>query len=190
MLLLLALSAALLAAAPVALPPAYSWIVHTTSESAAQGLQGAWIARLGFQLFGFAVLWLASLNRDRWGRWGSVLLGCFGVMMLATAAFSHRPWLPDVPFDQVEDLLHSFTATVMGLAFAIGVLVVAVARTGARLLDRVTDAIAVLASVLLPLAMSTWPAYEGLLQRLMFLIAYAWFAHEAFWGATDPRSAR
>ena len=110
---LLILSAAALLLAPLSLPEGYSWIVHSTSESAAQGLKGAWVGRLGFLLMGFAVLWLADIARPKWGRWGSILLGCFGVMMLATAAFSHKPWLPDVAWDPFEDLLHSLTATVM-----------------------------------------------------------------------------
>ena len=31
--------------------------------------------------------------------------------MVATAALSHRPWLPEVPFDEVEDALHSLIMT-------------------------------------------------------------------------------
>jgi hypothetical protein len=41
--------------------------------------------------------------------------------MVGTAAFSHQPWLDGVPFDPVEDFLHSLTATVTGFAFALGV---------------------------------------------------------------------
>ena len=72
---LLVLSATALALAPLALPSAYSWLAQGTSEAAAQGLENAWIARLGFLLFGFAVIWLKSLARERWGEWGSGLLG-------------------------------------------------------------------------------------------------------------------
>lgn len=44
----LATSMALLALAPLALPESYSWIELGTSESAAQGVEGAWVARAGF----------------------------------------------------------------------------------------------------------------------------------------------
>jgi hypothetical protein len=176
---LLVLSAACLGLAPIALPSSYSWVLHTTSESAAQGLTGAWVARLGFLLFGFAVLWLVSFARQRWGRWGSLLLGTFGVMMLATAAFSHRPWLPAAPFDRFEDILHSFTASAMGLAFATGVVAVGIARRGPSLVDRGADILAVASSVVIPLAMSQGTAYTGVLQRSMFLVAYLWYAREA-----------
>jgi TRAP-type C4-dicarboxylate transport system permease small subunit len=69
-----------LALAPLLMPAGYDWVRHTTSESAAQGLDGAWLARLGFVAFGLAVL------------------------MVATAAFSTRPWDPELPYSRVEDL--------------------------------------------------------------------------------------
>lgn len=152
---------------------------HTISESAAQGLDGAWIARSGFLVFGLSVLWLASLAQSRWGSWGSVALGAFGVMMLGTAAYSHRPWQPDVPFDPFEDFLHSATATIMGLCFAVGVILVGLARSRPSILDRVLDGIAVLASIAVPLAMALSTGYTGLLQRSMFLVAYLWYGREA-----------
>jgi hypothetical protein len=64
----LAASAAALAVAPILMPTSYSWVAHTTSESAAQGVPGAWLARLGFVTFGFAVLAVAGLARHLWGR--------------------------------------------------------------------------------------------------------------------------
>ena len=90
------------------------------------------MARLGFLLFGLGVLWLAASPVRGWGAWASLVHGCFGVMMLGTAAFSHRPWLPDVPFDPIEDLLHSATATGMGFAFAVGVVLVGLSGSGVR----------------------------------------------------------
>ena len=64
----LAASAAALAMAPALMPAGYSWVSQTTSESAAQGLSGAWLARLGFLLFGLSVLLLADVDRRGWGR--------------------------------------------------------------------------------------------------------------------------
>lgn len=58
-----------------------------------------------------------------------------GILMVVTTEFSHRPWLPGTPFDRFEDLLHSLTASAMGLAFAGGVVAVGIARRGPRLLD-------------------------------------------------------
>jgi hypothetical protein len=177
-LLLLGASAAALAAAPVALAPSYCWVQHTTSQAAGQGVEGARLARLGFALFGFAVLLLTQTARPYWGTWGALLLGSFGIFMIATATFAHRHWLPDVPYDRTEDALHSFTATAVGFAFALGVLVVGIARRAEGHRWRLLDAIALASAVVIPLAMSQSSEHAGLLQRAMFLIAYIWFSNE------------
>lgn len=171
---LLAVSAVALLAAPAAVGSDYSPVAHTTSESAAQGVAGAWVARTGFLLLGAAVLVLVVGARG-WSlaaRWSH---GAFGAAMLATAAFSSRPWDPAAPFDPTEDLLHSVAATAMGFAFALGV----VARGVERRRVDLGDALAVVASVAIPLGMLALDDVAGLLQRGMFLVAYGWFAREA-----------
>jgi hypothetical protein len=65
---LLVVSATAIFLAPAALPEGYSWVSNVISESAAQSLIGAWVARFGFLSFGFAVLWLASCLREHWAR--------------------------------------------------------------------------------------------------------------------------
>jgi drug/metabolite transporter (DMT)-like permease len=172
-------SAGLLAIAPAFMPEAYSSIEHTTSQSAAQGVSGAWVAKLGFVLFGFAVLWLATQERHGWPRLARFLLGAFGVLMVTTAVFSsHAPFLSD-DFDTTEDLLHSLAATGMGFAFAFGVLARGMRRARERGKPDLFDVIAVLAAVLIPLGMSGASEIQGVLQRTMFFIAYVWFAREA-----------
>ena len=177
-----------LALAPLLMPDSYSWVSHTTSESAAQGVSGAWLARLGFLMFGLAVLWLTAFSGARWGRWGTFFHGMFGVLMTATAAFSHRPFTPGIMFDRTEDLLHSVTATAMGFAFAAGVVAVMVHRPGRLTSRRALDVAALVASVIIPLGMAAWSGSAGLLQRSMFLVAYLWYATEAL-DTTERRSA-
>jgi hypothetical protein len=175
----LAASAVATALAPALMPAGYSSISRTTSEAAAQGLDGAWLGRLGFLLFGLAVLLLADIRRHAWGRWGTGLHIGFGALMAAAAAFSNRPWVPGRTGDPAEDLLHSVAATGMGLAFAAGVVAVAVRRSRLPRLRRALDGVAVAASVGIPLAMTAVPSIDGLLQRLMFAIAYTWYLAEA-----------
>jgi Protein of unknown function (DUF998) len=171
----LALSALALAAAPLAMPEGYSWVSQTTSESAAQATPGAWVARLGFVLFGLAVLALLPGSAARWGRVGAVLHAAFGAFMVAAAVFSNRAWQEGVAWSRTEDMLHSIAASAMGIAFAAGVVAVAVVARRIRVLD----VVAVAASVLLPLGMTALPAVDGVLQRSMFAVAYAWYATEA-----------
>lgn len=172
-------SAVALAVAPALMPAGYSWVSHTTSESAAQALQGAWLARLGFLVFGLSVLLLAAACRRRWGPRAVALHAAFGALMTAAAAFSHRPWIAGQPFDRTEDLLHSVAASAMGFAFAIGVAATWWWRVRSHDRWRVLDAVAVVASVAVPLGMSAWPQSDGMTQRIMFAVAYAWYLAEA-----------
>jgi hypothetical protein len=185
---LLGLSALCLAAAPLVLPDSYSWISHTTSEAGAQGVRGAWLARFGFLLFGFGVLTVCVRSWPTWGLKERFLFGTFGIFMLANAAFSHRPWLPDASYDATEDTLHSISATAIGFAFALGILSLGAwggSRSDAR---RYFDLLAVTASIVLPFLMTLWPSHEGAVQRLMFAVAYLWFGAEAIHDPTKDHS--
>lgn len=82
---LLVLSAAAVGVAPLVMADGYSWVSHAISESAAQAQEGAWVARLGFLLMGFAVLRLDRLAAPRRGRAGAFLLGAFGVLLVEDA---------------------------------------------------------------------------------------------------------
>jgi TRAP-type mannitol/chloroaromatic compound transport system permease large subunit len=116
-------------------------------------LEGAWLARLGFLLFGLGVIWLSSGAGDEWGGWGVQLHTSFGVLMIAAAVFSARAWDSNVPFDPIEDVLHSIPATAMGFAFALGVVVVILRRVRVDEPFRWLDMCAIVASILIPIAM-------------------------------------
>ena len=55
---------------------------------------GQWVARLGFLAFGLGVCWLAAALKRVGARVALWLHMAFGVFMIATAAFSHRSWVP------------------------------------------------------------------------------------------------
>ena len=186
-LLLLSILALLLA--PSLMPASYSWFRHTTSESAAQGVPGAWLARLGFLLFGFAVIWMSAGLQSKWSTYARLMHAAFGVLLVATAAFSTRPWEPNTPYDPIEDALHSFTATAMGFAFALGVVLTFLQR-GKDRLGRLIDLIAIIAAVVILLAMSASPDWEGLFQRVMFAIAYIWYGAELLRQPSLPAAYR
>lgn len=175
---LLALSMLAIGLAPLGLDESYSWLEHTTSEAAGQGVRGAWMSRAGFLFFGLAVLWLAHRKIGQWRQPSTAMHVAFGACLAAVAAFSLRAWDDAAPYDRTEDLLHSIAATMMGFAFAIGV--VSVNWTwGRRARLRPLDALAIAASLVLSLAMAAIANYAGALQRAMFAIAYVWYAREA-----------
>lgn len=172
-------SALMLALAPLGLPAGYSWLSHTTSQSAAQGVSGAWVARVGFVLFGVSVLVLTVARRRAWGP-AAVPHGIFGLCMVAVAVFSSQSWAPEAAYDRSEDLLHSVAATALGFAFALGVVATLLReQPPGRRRRWPRDAVAVLASVAVPLAMTALPDFDGALQRLIFLVAYGWYGTEA-----------
>jgi hypothetical protein len=175
-----------LALAPLLMPESYSWQAHTTSESAAQGVPGAWVARLGFIAFGLAVVGITIRARQRWPAVATAAHGAFGALMCGAAVFSSRSWEADAMFSATEDVLHSVAATGMGFAFALGVVALALGRAVAGLRVRVLDVVAVGAAVILPLAMMAAAGVAGLLQRAMFAIAYLWYVREAL--LTDRRT--
>jgi sulfite exporter TauE/SafE len=172
-------SAISIGVSPSLIPESYSWLTHSISESAAQGLTWAWVTRSGFLLFGFAVLWLTLSYRSYWGRTAYYFHLMFGLFMVATAAYSHKPWLISEPYDVIEDLLHSITSTGMGFAFALGVLSRLLQRQHNQHENKALDIMAILASFLLPILSIQLTAYGGLLQRAMFVIAYIWYGNEA-----------
>jgi hypothetical protein len=79
-------------------------------------------------------------------------------------------------YDRFEDTLHSIAATSMGFVFAFGVVIVGWRRVSGW---KVIDVVALVASVLVPLAMLATTGWDGLWQRGMFLIAYVWYIVEA-----------
>jgi hypothetical protein len=164
---------------PLALDESYSWAEHTVSEAAGQSVDGAWVTRLAFVLFGLSVIWLSLAAAGLWKQPATVLHLTFGVCLGIVAAFSARPWNREAVYDRTEDLLHSVGATAMGFAFAFGVGAVWWrTRRPARSWRGALDAVAVAASVVLPLSMTAAPGLAGVFQRVMFGIAYLWYANE------------
>ena len=108
-------------------PAVVPWLANTVSESAGQGVDGAWLARTGCLLFGFAVL-TTAVTTLWWSVAARVAHAAFGVFGIAVAAYAGRPADPAAAFVASEDLLHSVAATAMGFAFAAGVVLVAARR--------------------------------------------------------------
>lgn len=175
--MLLIVSAASLVIGTLFMPDSYSWRTHSISESAAQGLAHAWIARLGFLCFGLAVLWLALARMREWARAAFGLHIAFALLMICAAAFSHRPWQLELAFDPREDFLHSVAATGMGFAFAFGVLARLLQRAADAPWRRALDAFALVSATAMPM-LAAVSSMGGAIQRIMFLIAYLWYAVE------------
>jgi uncharacterized protein (DUF486 family) len=160
---------------PLVSDPDYSSLAHTTSELAGQAMPNAWIMRLGFMTFGLCTTLAAALRlRDR--PYTAVPLIAFGMAMVTAAFWSNAPIDRSVAHSIREDEIHSIAASLMGFAFACA----CVARlwmSALWLKDPLTW-LALAASICLPLGMVAFPALDGGLQRVMFVISFIWIVRE------------
>lgn len=184
------LSAAMLAfaVAPLALPESYSTVKLSISEAGAQGLDGAWVARTGFIIFGLAVIWLVELRPEHWTLAATACHLAFGVSMFAVAAFSHKPWDEGAAFVKSEESLHSIFSSIVGFGFIVGVVCVMIGRRARSWRAVAPDlaALAIALMVLLAMSSGVW----GVLQRVMFVTAACWYGRESWYVVPSPKNIR
>jgi hypothetical protein len=167
-----------LAVAPSLMPDSYNWIRHAISETAAQGLARAWVARLGIMLSAVAILLLAANRELGWGAQSRSIHRLYAILVVGLAAFSLKPWIPGT-FNEFEDVAHSVLAPVAGVAFTLGVLLVSARRAPTARRARVLDWVVILATVMLPLVMLSVPNVAGAAQRTVVAVGYLWYVVEA-----------
>jgi Protein of unknown function (DUF998) len=175
---LLIASAATVALAPLMMPGSYSWIRQVVSDTASQGIEGAWLGRMGFVLSATAILLLSGVAGSAWNRWGRLLHQLYGFLLLVLAVFSRRPWA-GVSFDRKEDEIHTVIAIVAGVVFTVAVVLVALSRRPASRLARVTDWGTVTAMLVLPLVMLAAISVAGVTERVMVAFGLSWYTLEA-----------
>lgn len=182
-------SGAALAAAPALMPASYSWMRQMISETAAQGVGGAWLARVGFLLSAAGVLAVATLGWSVWAPFTRAMHAGYGLLVVVLAVFSRRPWMGG-SFDAVEDLVHTTLAPIAGGVFVVAVLALAVAHRPRARLVRMVDVGTIVAVAVLALVMVNAVAVAGLAQRAMALIGITWYAVEAIRAADPSPTAR
>jgi hypothetical protein len=164
--------------APLLMPESYDWVKHTTSESGAQGIEGAWLARLGFVLYGIAVL-LLVLRKQDWTITTRIIHFVFALGMAGNALFSSKPWLDELPFSVMEDILHSLMSGLVGTAFTLGVILLLLQRSAADWYSKTFDSFAIIISISVTLIMfNGGEDIAGIVQRIMFAVSYLWYAKE------------
>lgn len=173
--------------APLALPPDYSPLLHSVSESAAQQEPGAWLGRLGLLVSGLSVLLVCVIRARVWGVIATTSFALFGLFWALTAVFSTGSWDPSIPREGLEQTLHSVFATAMAVV-VVGGLIRAFAR-GVPTPWRIATLVFVAAATFLPLAALLLPDVDGALQRVMFVVAYAWFLREALFALPSEAEA-
>ena len=106
---------------PLFTAPGYSVQSHSISELGAQTTPNSWIMNVGFVSFGIGVL-PDAVMRFRSTPIGALSFSVFGLSMILTGFFSHRPIDLSLPYDVVHDQLHTFFSGAIGTSFAVGTL--------------------------------------------------------------------
>lgn len=164
-----------IAAAPLALGPAYDVVNQSVSESAAQGTSGSWVGRTGLAAFGLAALLATRPAAARHGRWVAWALGVFGVGITTSALWSHAPWAAGIGTDAFEDLLHSVASSVAGFGFTMAMLLILVDSIRRRR-PNLLAAAALVWVIAVPILMGAGVGPTGILQRSIFAVAAVWIA--------------
>jgi hypothetical protein len=96
----------------------------------------------------------------------------FGFFMALAALLAHKPLLPAVEYSEGAHRAHSVLATLAGISITVGLLWQAVFASLFR-----SRAIIIILAVLclaLPLCMLAFQEFQGLIQRIMYLLLFAW----------------
>ncbi len=164
--------------APVFLHDGYSALSNSISESAAQNVPTAWIARSALFASGAGTLGVVVLKARIWGRTVATSFAAFGTLWIVSSIFSTKSWVIGTPYNDVENVIHSYAASAMAIV-VLGALVLAFSRKPVRLLDRALAIMLAATATFLPLTSLLAPEFGGIFQRLMFLYTYFWFVRQA-----------
>ncbi|MGD2043267.1 MAG: DUF998 domain-containing protein [Acidimicrobiia bacterium] len=172
----LILSVLMLAFAPLLVADSYSLIENTLSESGGQGVDGAWMLRTGVLLAAFAVFIMTTIS-PHWGKTARIALRIYVLGLVALAVFPESPW-DGGAYDGTVAYLHTVSGVVGAASFIVGVMTVSNSRPSRQRGARAFDWMVVLSVALVPQLMLATTG-DGLLQRTMVALGYAWLFVEA-----------
>ena len=169
--------AAVAAAGPWYTVDGYSLVSHVISLLGAQNTTGNSVMVTGFLALGLGII----LDGVRRFSWPALPFMVFGLCMALAGLFAHKPLSPEVDFSKLAHQIHSALATLAGISITVGLLWQAARKTALR--PRLI-ALALAALCLgLPLCMLSFLEFQGLIQRLMYLLIFAWL-----WACYPPAS--
>jgi hypothetical protein len=153
---------------PIYTEPGYSWVQHSVSELAAQNTDNAWVMRIGLISLGLGTIWGYFTERAKY----NVFFLAFGVFIVFSAVFPHKPFVEGRQFSEWLDFAHSAGSTLAGISAVAG-FVLLMMRTEKNGRKAVYGSFAA-AYAILPMGMFMFPAAQGVLQRLLFGSFIAW----------------
>lgn len=173
---MLVASFAMVASAPLLMIDSYSWIANTISESGAQGVDGAWLFRIGVLMAAAATTTMVATAGDGLPASSKRALALYALSLVAAAAFPEKPWL-DGPYNEMIAGLHTVAAFNTGLWFGIGVFAASRHRSSTTVVTY--DVVMVVMVATIPILMLVFDSFEGLFQRILIVAGYVWLFLEA-----------
>jgi len=149
----------------------YSIIKNTTSHLGAQNTPNAWIMNVAFIIIGISCVLEAWLHLGRFS-FHKIILCVFGLSLMLTGIFHHRPIIEGVDFNHFEDKLHSVFASIVGFSFTI--FAVSSAFIEKVIKHRIIDISVGFIATMLSMLILYLPDYSGIWQRLIFIISFIW----------------
>ena len=155
-------------------PESYDWTINTISDLAAQGYQRSWIMQAGFIGFGVMVILAGLIHWRREGKWKlrHVPVMLYGLAILFSGIFSTAPFRSGVTYSQTEASIHSICATVAGVALSLGILLFALSDQ--PVWRRWVHAAFLVMITLISVLFALLSQYAGAVQRLLYLVGFAW----------------
>lgn len=160
-------------------PPEYVWTQNTISELASQGLPNQWIMQLGFIGFGLLlnISFVMKFVAEKKVIFADIPLMVYGLAILVTGFYSAAPFLENVTYSLQESGIHSFFATVAGIAFTLGILwrAAVAGSTQERLVHILFLVLVTGASALFGVSESgIIPLGKGAAQRVLYAVSFLW----------------
>lgn len=148
----------------------YSLFRHTTSQLGAQNTQYAFVMNFVFALLGLFTIY-GSLKKFSKNVLLLLLACIFGFSLVLTSIFSHAPISHMVPYNRLEDSLHSLSSTLTGFSFTLFTILYAVSQKAYK---RTVATIVATLIIIFTVLIFYLPELAGIWQRLIFMISFAW----------------
>ncbi len=101
-----------------------------------------------------------------------IALTIFGVSLFAAGIFRHAPINGNIPFNLLEDQLHSLFASITGFSFTVFAFSAAFIERSRK--KRILAVIVAVGATGLSILMFTVSGFAGIWQRMIFILSFAW----------------
>jgi hypothetical membrane protein len=153
---------------PLYTVPGYSAAGNLISELAAQNTPRNFLMAAAFVALGAAI----AVDGVRTFHRAHVPFVAFGLFMALAGLFGHKPINPEVPYVEWIDSAHGALATIAGVSISVAFVWQAVREP--RTVRRIVAAALAVLCFALPMAMLSFPEFQGAIQRLMYGLVFTW----------------